>query len=110
MTNMTYAQALEIAINAIDNEVAVEKLEALKAQLEKRNGRKSDKPTKNQAENAKIKERILEELVERDGMTATDVSLAVGVSLAKATALLTQMVKAEEVKRTVEKKVAHFSL
>ena len=103
MTNMTYAKALEIAIAAIEDAEAVEKLEALKAQLAKRNGRKSDKPTKKQVENGEIKERIV-----NAGMTATEVATAVGISLAKATALLTQMVKAEEAKREVEKKVAHF--
>ena len=111
MTNMTYVQALEIAISAIEgNEAAVEKLEALKAQLVKRNERKSDKPSKKQAENLEIKNTIRETLAEAEEMTATEVAAAVGISLAKATALLTQMVKAEEVKREVEKKVAHFSI
>jgi len=110
MTNMTYAKALEIAIAAVEDAEAVEKLEALKVQLEKRNGRKSDKPTKKQVENGEVKNAIREALAEAEGMTATEVAAAVGVSLAKATALLTQMVKAEEVKREVEKKVAHFSI
>lgn len=110
MTNMTYAKALEIAIAAVEDAEAIEKLEALKAQLAKRNGRKSDKPTKKQVENGEIKNAIRETLAEAEGMTATEVATAVGISLAKATALLTQMVKAEEVKREVEKKVAHFSI
>lgn len=110
MTNMTYAKALEIAIATVSDAEAIEKLEALKVQLEKRNSRKSDKPTKTQVENLSIKSAIKEALAEAEGMTATEVANAVGISLAKATALLTQLVKAEEVKRNVEKKVAHFSI
>lgn len=108
MTNMTYAKALEIAIAAVADEAAVEKLEALKVQLEKRNGRKSDKPTKKQAENEVIKGNIVNAVADGEGMTATEVATAVGITLAKATALLTQLVKSEEVKREVEKKVARF--
>lgn len=110
MTNMTYAKALEIAIAAVEDAEAVEKLEALKVQLAKRNGRKSDKPTKKQVENGEIKGAIREALANAENMTATEVATAVGISLAKATALLTQMVKAEEINRAVEKKVAHFSI
>ena len=47
-------------------------------------------------------------VADADGMTATEVATAVGITLAKATALLTQLVKSEEVKREVEKKVARF--
>ena len=110
MTNMTYVSAIEFAINAVDNQEVIEKLSALKESLIKRNSRKSDKPTKTQVENMAIKEAIKEALSEAEGMTATEVASAVGVSLAKATALLTQLVKSEEVKRNVEKKVAHFSI
>lgn len=118
MTNMTYVSAIEFAINALSQggqvdaeEVeVVEKLSALKESLIKRNSRKSSKPTKKQTENLAIKEAIKDMLANADGMTATEVATAVNVSPAKATALLTQLVKAEEIKRTVEKKVARFSI
>lgn len=78
--------------------------------LDKRAAARVGKQTKTQRENAEIKERILEVLGNADGMTATEVANAIEVSLAKATALLTQLVKAEAIKREVEKKVAHFSV
>ena len=78
--------------------------------IQKRNAYKSNKPTKKQTENLAIKEAIKDMLANAEGMTATEVATAVNVSPAKATALLTQLVKAEEIKRTVEKKVARFSI
>ena len=110
MTNMTYVSAVEYAIANIDNAEVAEKLSALRDSLVKRNSRKSTGLTKTQKENVAVKDAILEALAESEEMTATEVANAVGVSLAKATALLTQMVKAETVHRAVEKKVAHFSL
>ena len=116
MTNMTYVSAVEYAISAlsqggqIDAEEVevVERLTALRDSLIKRNARKSDKPTKKQAENEVIKGNIVNAVADGEGMTATEVATAVGITLAKATALLTQLVKSEEVKREVEKKVAKF--
>lgn len=110
MTNMTYVSAVEYAISNIDNAEVVEKLSALRDSLVKRNSRKSEGLTKTQKENIAIKEAIVEALAESEGMTATEVANAVNISLAKATALLTQLVKADSVKREVEKKVAHFSV
>ena len=86
----------------------VEFLEKEKAAVIKRNSRRSDKPSKKQAENDVIKGTIVNTVADGDGMTATEVATAVGITLAKATALLTQLVKSEEVKREVEKKVARF--
>ena len=76
--------------------------------LEKRAAARVGKQTKTQKENAEIKGRILEVLADAEGLTATEVANAIGISLAKATALLTQMVKAETIRREVEKKVARF--
>lgn len=110
MTNMTYVSAVEYAIANIDNAEVTEKLSALRDSLVKRNSRKSEGMTKTQKENVAIKEAIVEALAESEGMTATEVANAVNISLAKATALLTQLVKADAIKREVEKKVAHFSV
>ena len=111
MTNkMTYVTAVEIAINAVqDNAEAVERLTALKDALVKRNSRKATGMTKTQKENVAIKDEIKTALSEAESMTATEVATAVNVSLAKATALLTQLYKSGEIKREVVKKVAHFS-
>ena len=110
MTNMTYVNAIDFAIANLENEEVIEKLTALRESIEKRNSRKSTGLTKTQKENIEIKNAIVEALAESDGMTATEVANAVNISLAKATALLTQLVKADSVKREVEKKVAHFSI
>ena len=112
MTNMTYVNAIDIAIEAISdsNVEAVEKLEALKAQLEKRNSKKSNSMTKTQKENIEVKERIVAALADSAGMTATMVSEVLDITLAKATALLTQLVKEEKVVRTKDKKVILFSV
>lgn len=110
MTNMTYVAAVEYAIANIDNPEVAEKLTALRDSLVKRNARKANGLTKTQKENLEIKNAIVKALADSEGMTATEVANAVGVSLAKATALLTQLAKAEEVRREVEKKVAHFSI
>ena len=110
MTNMTYVNAIDYAIANIDDIEVIQKLSALRESIEKRNARKSTGLTKTQKENLEIKNAIVEALAESDGMTATEVAQAVNISLAKATALLTQLVKADSVKREVEKKVAHFSI
>lgn len=78
--------------------------------LEKRAANRIGKQTKVQKENVGIKERIKVALAENGRMTATEVADAVGVSLAKATALLTQLKKADEVVREQEKKVAYFHI
>lgn len=109
MTNMTYVDAINFAIeNLHDNTEVTDKLAALRDSIIKRNARKADGMTKTQKENAVIKETIMGVLDSAEGMTATEVAEAANISLAKATALLTQLVKAEMVKREVEKKVARF--
>lgn len=96
-------------INAVaENEEFVNALLKEAEALEKRAAARVGKQTKTQKENAEIKGRILEVLADAEGLTATEVANAIGISLAKATALLTQMVKAETIRREVEKKVARF--
>ena len=108
MTKMEMFAAIKVAV--ADNADMVEFIDKEMAALAKRNAHKSNKPTKTQVENAAIKETIKETLADAEAMTATEIAAAVGISLAKATALLTQLVKAEEVHREVEKKVARFSI
>lgn len=59
---MTYAQALEVAINAVADEEVKERLTALSASLAKRNSKKSNSPTKRQKENVEVMETIVEVL------------------------------------------------
>ena len=81
--------------------------------LTKKNSR-SGKPTKTQVENETIKTQIVS-VLERVGkpMTVTQLlaeSEFTGLSNQKVSALLTQLRKSGEVVRTIEKKVAFYSL
>ena len=81
--------------------------------LTKKNSR-SGKPTKTQVENETIKAQIIS-VLERVGkpMTVTQLlaeSELTGLSNQKVSALLTQLRKSGEVVRTIEKKVAFYSL
>ena len=113
MTNMTYAQALEIAINAVTDETAKEKLEALQAQLAKRNSSKT--PTKTQKENEAIMEQIAFDLTEFEKPVTVTELIAGGEGLEgytnqKISALLRKMVERGQVVKTIEGKKAMFSI
>jgi len=78
--------------------------------VNKRNTRKSSKPSKTQTENAGIKDSIAEVLANADGgMTVTEIAKALDgdYSTQKVSALLRQM---DNVVKTYEKKVARFTL
>ena len=112
MKNMTYAQAIDNAIAGNMTEEVIERLTALKEQLAKRNSSGSlKKPTKTQRENEDFKVKIVDMLKEDvDGMTATEIGSALAVSCQKASAILSQMVKAEVVRKVKEGKVTRFVL
>ena len=97
MTKKEMFEAIKVVV--ADNAEMVEFLDKEIALVEKRNARKSTALTKTQKENVEIKARIMEALADADGMTATAVAETVGISVAKASALLTQLVKAETVER-----------
>jgi len=93
MTKMTYVQALEIALATVTDEVAVERLTALKDTLVKRASapRKPSKADLAKAEaDAGLKDAIRAQLT---GATASakEVADAIGVSVQKAAALLRSM-------------------
>lgn len=93
MTKMTYAMAIENAINAIANiegmDATVEKLQALQVSLAKRNAKGGErKPTKAQKENAELVEQMVEFLADEGAKTATEVAERFGISNQKASALL----------------------
>ena len=108
MTKMTYVEALAIAINALEDVEAVERLEALKAQLEKRNASRGQ--TKTQKANEGLKAEILAFVGEAGTVRAGDVATHFGVSGQKASALLNQLVKAEALEKFTEKKVTFFKV
>ena len=109
MTKMTYAVAIDRAIAGdVDAEV-IEKLEALKEQLAKGSGKRG--PTKTQKEGQVLMEGIVESLAEVDeGMTATEVGAAVGVTCQRASALLKKLVEDERVRKVKAGKVTRFVL
>ena len=109
---MTYSQALEIAIAAVEGE-AKERLVALKASVDKRNSA-DRKPTKTQEANEAIKADILNFLSDGEKYTVTEIMVGVealrGASNQKASSLVGQLVKAGSVKREEIKRKAYFSL
>ena len=113
MTNtMTYAMALEVAINAVADEAVVEKLTALKGQLEKRTASKT--PTKTQKENEVIMEKIVVALTEiGEPVTVTDLidkSEGLGYTCQKISALLRKLIEAGKVVKHFEGKKSYFSV
>ena len=108
MTNMTYAQALAIAIEAIGetNVEATDRLKALSAQLAKR-GTKGGL-TKTQKANEALKDIIFEILNEADAfIPMTDIMAderLADLSPQKMGALLGQLIKADKAQRHVYKK------
>jgi len=112
MKNMTYAQAIDNAIAGNMTDETIERLTALKEQLAKRNSSGAlKKPTKTQRENEEYKTKIVGLLTEEvDGMTATEIGSALAVSCQKASAILSQMVKAEVVRKEKNGKVTRFVL
>lgn len=80
----------------------------------KKNGAKSSKPTKAQVENEGIKTNIVNEMVEGERYTITEMIAKLpccnGFTNSKITALVTQLVKEGEVVRVEEKGRAYFTL
>lgn len=112
---MTYAVAIDTAITAIGetNPEAVERLKALQAQLAKRGSKGG--PTKTQKLNEEIKAVILDILAEVEDFVPmadllADDRLPEGMSVQKAGALLGQLVKADEVVKTVYKKRTLYAI
>lgn len=113
MKQMTYVEAVNYAIENLDNETVVARLSALRDSLVKRNSA-DRKPTKTQVANEGIKADILAYLADGEKHTVTEImenvaSLA-GASNQKAATLVTALVKAELVNREEIKRKAYFSL
>ena len=115
MTKMTYVQAIDFAVDMIQNGEAnfngftaseyIEKLDALKAQLAKRAIRK---PSKNQVANEGVKNDILDILYANEGLRCGDIAEPLGISGQKCSALLRQLVDAGLVEKYTEKRVTYF--
>ena len=126
MTKMTYAQAIDNALEIIDTVLATDssmwenldvtrdKLEALKAQLAKRNSGER-KPTKTQMENNAYKATIVEYLTTVDApktikeMQAEIADIA-GLTNQRITHMLTDLVKAGTLAKEYVKKTPYYSI
>ena len=115
MTNMTYAVAIDFALEALgtSNPEATERLTALKNQLAKRGSKGG--MTKTQKANEVIKTMILEILGEAEAFIPmaeilADSRIPEGMSIQKCGALLGQLVKADEVVKHVHKKRTLYAI
>ncbi len=107
MTKMTYSVAIDCALNGNVTDEVKEKLEALKAQLEKRN-KGERKPTKTQRENAGLKEDMWAYVSENGAKRANEVGAYFTISGQKASALLNQLVAEGRLEKVSEKRVTYF--
>lgn len=114
-TKLTYSSALTYAIENCEMPADVrEKLEALRAQQEKRSNA-DRKPTKSQQANANLREVVMDVL--RNGgkpMTVTEVFNTMSEnpevsSTQKVSALMRQLLLEGRVVKTMEKRVSYFS-
>ena len=113
MEKMTYAKALEVAINAVSEGEVREKLEALKASIARKNGAER-KPTATQTANEGFKSAITEGMERGKAYTITDLMKsieAIGeLSNQRVSAIVRQMVEAGTLVREEVKRKAYFSL
>ena len=110
MTKMTYAMALEVAINAVADGEVKDKLTALKAQIVKKNSAER-KPTKTQVANDELRDKIVSLLDDAENaMTASEIAEAFGVSNQKVTALMGRLLEDGAVVREVIKRKAYFKV
>lgn len=107
---MTYVEAITKAIEGELTPEVIEKLEALKASVEKRNSRKSGKPTKTQRENEGVKADILKVMSDGKPYQCKTIAAALELSGQKISALLNQLAEAGAVEKFVEKRVTYFKV
>jgi len=108
---ITYVDALNVAIGAVEDVEVAEKLTALRAQIAKKKG--SSKPTKTQIENEAVKEEILAVLADADEpmrIGEIKAELDNDYTPQKLSALLKALTDGGKVVKTYEKKVAYFAL
>lgn len=113
MTKMTYAMALEIAINAVTDGEVKDKLTVLKAQIEKKNSA-DRKPTKKQVENDGYKQAILSVMTTEPKTISEIVGLVpelAELSNQRVSAMVTSLTKGENAPlvRTEFKRKAYFA-
>lgn len=101
-TTMNTREAIEIAIKAIgeSNPTATAKLNGIITQMDKRNAKRAEKPSKTAIANAPIKETIFNHLNNNRGtkFTEADLGLVIGATHNKAGSLVRQLVAEGKVK------------
>lgn len=112
---MTYAEALNIALNAIgdSNAEATDRINKLIEQLAKRGSKKG--MTKTQKENEAIMDTIMEILESADGFISmsaliADDLLPEGLSTQKVGALLKKLIDAGKAQKVIHKKKAMYAV
>ena len=79
--------------------------------LDKKNSKRSDKPTAKQTANAELAERIYNAIAgAKEPMTCTAIADMFGISNQKCSALIKSLVDGNRVVRTVVKRVSYFSV
>ena len=110
----TKREMFELIASALaDNTEVVEFCNHEVELLNKKASYKSSKPSKKSVENEAIKAEILEVLDGSEApMTISEINAVLdkGFTSQKVSALLTQLIKAEKVVKTYEKKVAYFGI
>lgn len=109
MTNekMTYAVALENAINAVDNEEVKEKLTALKEQLAHKSANR--KPRINQVK-LDLAEKVVEVMEPDTDYRVAELAKMLDVSTQKLTPAMTVAVEGGQIEKRVEKRTALYRL
>lgn len=114
---MTYVMAIDNALNGVLDDATVDKLNALKVQLNKKSKSGSSKPSKVQVYNAEVVQPSIIKFLEGvDSATATEVAKGVSalvgtdITTSKATANLSKLKENGKVVRTIAKRVAYYSL
>lgn len=114
MTKMTYVNAIDMALEGKLTDEVVEKLNALKVSIEKRNAHKSGKPTKTQVANEALKDEILVAMADGGKYCIADLVAKVdgleGASPQKVSALLSQLKASGMITREEIKRKAYYSL
>ena len=110
---MTKKEMFGFIANAMSENEEVVEFCNHEIELLSRKRSKSNKPTPKQIENEGLKERIVSVLGESESpMTIKEIIESIGEKLTsqRVSALLSQLIKAETVVKTYEKKVAYFGL
>lgn len=113
-SKISYVSVINDVLNGVELDAErIEKLEALKASLEKRNTRKANGPTKAQKANAELAEKIFGAMVAGESYGSKEIAGLIpeleGVSSQKVTALmkaLGERVTSEKVKGKAVYKIA----